>query len=67
MNVMYSTDTAWAGKIANIMERIKPFNKADYQNAKRLPKNPNTLNVEVLVKRFLIQIMQKMQKLLSNR
>ncbi|MCU5473012.1 S-layer homology domain-containing protein [Bacillus paranthracis] len=48
MNVMYSTDTAWAGKIANIMERIKPFNKADYQNAKRLPKNPNTLNVEVL-------------------
>ncbi|KMN43577.1 S-layer homology domain-containing protein [Bacillus sp. LK2] len=48
MNVMYSTDKEWAGKIANIMERIKPFNKADYQNAKRLPKNPNTLNVEVL-------------------
>ncbi|ALQ67485.1 N-acetylmuramoyl-L-alanine amidase [Bacillus sp. SH7-1] len=48
MNVMYSTDTEWAGKIANIMERIKPFNKADYKNAKRLPKNPNTLNVEVL-------------------
>lgn len=48
MNVMYSTDKEWAGKIANIMERIKPFNKADYQNAKRLSKNPNTLNVEVL-------------------
>ncbi|HDR7605199.1 hypothetical protein S3E15_02139 [Bacillus mycoides] len=48
MNVMYSTDKEWAGKIANIMERIKPFNNKDYQNVKRLPKNPNTLNVEAL-------------------
>ncbi len=40
MNVMYSTDTAWAGKIANIMERIKPFNKADYQNAKTTTEKP---------------------------
>ncbi|PES76531.1 N-acetylmuramoyl-L-alanine amidase [Bacillus cereus] len=48
MNVMYSTDKEWAGKIANIMERIKPFNNKDYQNVNRLPKNPNTLNVEVL-------------------
>ncbi|KWU55975.1 N-acetylmuramoyl-L-alanine amidase [Bacillus mycoides] len=48
MNVMYSTDKEWAGKIANIMERIKPFNNKDYQNVNRLPKNPNTLNVEAL-------------------
>lgn len=48
MNVMYSTDKEWAGKIANIMERIKPFNNKDYQNVKRLPKNPNTLNVDAL-------------------
>lgn len=48
MNEKYATDKEWAGKIANIMERIKPFNKKDYQNVKRLPKNPNTLNVEAL-------------------
>ncbi|KFN02459.1 N-acetylmuramoyl-L-alanine amidase [Bacillus clarus] len=48
MNVMYSTDKEWASKIANIMERIKPFNKKDYQNLKQLPKNPNTLNVNAL-------------------
>ncbi|PQZ59371.1 MULTISPECIES: S-layer homology domain-containing protein [Bacillus] len=48
MNVKYATDKEWAGKIANIMERIKPFNKKDYQNVKRLPKNPNTLNVNAL-------------------
>ncbi|KXY45445.1 N-acetylmuramoyl-L-alanine amidase [Bacillus cereus] len=48
MNEKYATDKAWAGKIANIMERIKPFNNKDYQNVKRLPKNPNTLNVDAL-------------------
>ncbi|PEC54700.1 N-acetylmuramoyl-L-alanine amidase [Bacillus cereus] len=48
MNVKYATDKAWAGKIANIMERIKPFNNKDYQNVKRLAKNPNTLNVNAL-------------------
>ncbi|MGN4446172.1 S-layer homology domain-containing protein [Bacillus cereus group sp. MYBK79-1] len=48
MNVKYATDKEWAGKIANIMERIKPFNKKDYENVKRLPKNPNTLNVNAL-------------------
>ncbi|MDP1456582.1 S-layer homology domain-containing protein [Bacillus wiedmannii] len=50
MNEKYATDKEWAGKIANIMERIKPFNKKDYENVKRLPKNPNTLNVEALGK-----------------
>ncbi|MDA1526908.1 S-layer homology domain-containing protein [Bacillus cereus group sp. TH260-2LC] len=48
MNEKYATDKGWAGKIANIMERIKPFNKKDYENVKRLPKNPNTLNVNAL-------------------
>ena len=38
MNEKYATDKEWAGKIANIMERIKPFNKKDYENVKRLPK-----------------------------
>ena len=38
MNEKYATDKGWAGKIANIMERIKPFNKKDYENVKRLPK-----------------------------
>ncbi|AJG79270.1 N-acetylmuramoyl-L-alanine amidase, family 4 [Bacillus cereus 95/8201] len=50
MNIKYATDKEWAGKIANLMERIKPFNKKDYENVKRLPKNPNTLNVETLGK-----------------
>ena len=27
MNIKYATDKEWAGKIANLMERIKPFNK----------------------------------------
>ncbi|WP_346817487.1 S-layer homology domain-containing protein [Bacillus paramobilis] len=48
MNIKYATDKAWAGKIANIMERIKPFNNKDYENVKRLAKNPNTLNVNAL-------------------
>ena len=48
MNEKYATDKEWAGKIANIMERIKPFNKKDYENVKRLPINPNTLNVNAL-------------------
>jgi len=48
MNVMYSTDQEWSTKIAKIMERIKPFQKQDYLYAKKLPKNPNTLNVDAL-------------------
>ncbi|PEY43464.1 N-acetylmuramoyl-L-alanine amidase [Bacillus cereus] len=48
MNVMYSTDQEWSAKIAKIMERIKPFKKQDYLYAKKLSKNPNTLNVDGL-------------------
>ncbi|MGG0299975.1 S-layer homology domain-containing protein [Bacillus albus] len=48
INDKYATDKSWAGKIANIMERIKPYNNKDYQNVKPLPKNPKTLNVEAL-------------------
>ncbi|AWC30894.1 hypothetical protein CG478_019120 [Bacillus cytotoxicus] len=48
MNVKYATDKGWAPKIANIMERIKPFKVEDYMYAKRLSKNPNTLNVDAL-------------------
>ncbi|WP_272514354.1 S-layer homology domain-containing protein [Bacillus cereus] len=48
MNVKYASDKGWAGKIANIMERIKPFRVADYTPAKKLPKNPETLDVEAL-------------------
>ncbi|MEN1938654.1 glucosaminidase domain-containing protein, partial [Paenibacillus sp. 102] len=48
MNVMYSTDKEWANKIANIMERIKPFKEEDYKFAKKLPKNSKTSNVDVL-------------------
>ncbi|PGU17533.1 glucosaminidase domain-containing protein, partial [Bacillus thuringiensis] len=48
MNVKYASDKGWAGKIANIMERIKPFRAEDYTSAKKLPKNPETLDVEAL-------------------
>ncbi|PEC12333.1 glucosaminidase domain-containing protein [Bacillus toyonensis] len=48
MNVMYSTDQEWSAKIVKIMERIKPFQKKDYVYAKKLPKNPNSLNVDAL-------------------
>lgn len=48
MNVKYASDPEWAGKIAGLMERIKPFNRNDYRNANKLPKNPNTLDVEAL-------------------
>ncbi|EMA6344658.1 S-layer homology domain-containing protein [Bacillus cytotoxicus] len=48
MNVKYATDKGWAPKIANIMERIKPFKVEDYMYAKRLSKNPNTLNIDAL-------------------
>ncbi|MEI5949446.1 glucosaminidase domain-containing protein, partial [Bacillus albus] len=48
MNVKYASDKGWAGKIANIMERIKPFRAEDYTFAKKLPKNPETLDVEAL-------------------
>ncbi|MGH1051850.1 S-layer homology domain-containing protein [Bacillus cytotoxicus] len=48
MNVKYATDKEWAPKIANIMERIKPFKAEDYMYAKRLSKNPSILNVDAL-------------------
>ncbi|MCR6850207.1 S-layer homology domain-containing protein [Bacillus sp. IBL03825] len=48
MNVKYASDKGWAGKIANIMERIKPFRVEDYKSAKKLPKSPETLDVEAL-------------------
>ncbi|HDR4572223.1 S-layer homology domain-containing protein [Bacillus cytotoxicus] len=48
MNVKYASDPEWAGKIAGLMERIKPFDRNDYKNANRLPKNPHTLDVEAL-------------------
>ena len=45
---MYSTEQEWSAKIVKIMERIKPFQKKDYVYAKKLPKNPNSLNVDAL-------------------
>ncbi|PGK35013.1 S-layer homology domain-containing protein [Bacillus thuringiensis] len=48
MNVKYASDKGWDGKIANIMERIKPFRAEEYTSAKKLPKNPETLDVEAL-------------------
>ncbi|QWH04234.1 S-layer homology domain-containing protein [Bacillus mycoides] len=48
MNVKYASDKVWASKIANIMERIKPFRVEDYTSAKKLPKTPETLDVEAL-------------------
>ncbi|PEQ44220.1 hypothetical protein COL10_31630 [Bacillus cereus] len=48
MNVKYASDKGWSGKIADIMERIKPFHVEDYTSAKKLPKNPQTLDVEAL-------------------
>ncbi len=48
MNVKYASDKGWANKIAGIMGRIKPFRAEDYTYAKRLPKNPETLDVEAL-------------------
>ncbi len=48
MNVKYASDKGWANKIAGIMGRIKPFRAEDYTPAKRLPKNPETLDVEAL-------------------
>ncbi|MED2199631.1 glucosaminidase domain-containing protein, partial [Bacillus thuringiensis] len=53
MNVKYASDKGWAGKIANIMERIKPFRGEDYTSAKKLPKNPETLDVEALSNNIL--------------
>ncbi|MCU5111507.1 S-layer homology domain-containing protein [Bacillus wiedmannii] len=48
MNVKYASDKGWARKIAGIMERMKPFRAEDYTYAKKLPKNPETLDVEAL-------------------
>ncbi|WP_410491886.1 S-layer homology domain-containing protein (plasmid) [Bacillus thuringiensis] len=48
MNVMYASDPKWSEKIANIMERMKPFKVEDYKFATRLPKNPNALDVNAL-------------------
>ncbi|PFJ18107.1 N-acetylmuramoyl-L-alanine amidase [Bacillus cereus] len=48
MNVMYASDPKWSEKIANIMERMKPFKVEDYTFATKLPKNPNVLNVDAL-------------------
>ncbi|PGQ46438.1 S-layer homology domain-containing protein [Bacillus thuringiensis] len=48
MNVKYASDKGWAKKIAGIMERIKPFRVEDYTYAKKLPKNPETLDVDAL-------------------
>ncbi|MGH0589938.1 S-layer homology domain-containing protein [Bacillus mycoides] len=48
MNVKYASDKGWANKIAGIMGRIKPFRAKDYTHAKKLPKNPETLDVEAL-------------------
>ncbi|KAA0777282.1 S-layer protein [Bacillus sp. AR2-1] len=48
MNVKYASDKGWVGKIASIMGRIKPFKSKDYTSAKKLPKNPETLDVEAL-------------------
>ncbi|MEB8555942.1 S-layer homology domain-containing protein, partial [Bacillus cereus] len=48
MNVKYASDKGWAKKIAGIMERIKPFHVEDYTYAKKLPKNPETLDVDAL-------------------
>ncbi|ENL4423699.1 MULTISPECIES: S-layer homology domain-containing protein [Bacillus cereus group] len=48
MNVKYASDPQWSEKIANIMERIKPFKVEDYKFATRLPQNPNVLDVNAL-------------------
>ncbi|EJV74891.1 S-layer homology domain-containing protein [Bacillus cereus] len=48
MNVKYASDKGWAKKIAGIMERIKPFHAEDYTYAKKIAKNPETLDVDAL-------------------
>lgn len=48
MNIKYASDPEWAGKIANLMERIKPFAETDYKNARKLPQNPTILDVDAL-------------------
>ncbi|PEZ04245.1 hypothetical protein CN326_16260 [Bacillus sp. AFS018417] len=39
INANYSTDTAWATKIANLMEEIHPYNRSEYDGVNILPKN----------------------------
>ncbi|WP_020059530.1 PA14 domain-containing protein [Bacillus sp. 123MFChir2] len=39
INANYSTDTAWATKIANLMEEIHPYNGSEYNGVNILPKN----------------------------
>lgn len=34
MNVRYASDRAWAQKIANLMEQMKPYNAAEYKKKK---------------------------------
>ena len=48
MNVKYASDKEWSTKIANIMERMKPYKVSDYRFAKQLRQNPETLNVNAL-------------------
>jgi beta-N-acetylglucosaminidase/RNase P/RNase MRP subunit p29 len=42
MNVMYATDKEWANKIANIMNRFKPYNRNDYLNVNPIVGNGPT-------------------------